>query len=75
MIVAEHPSESLAPDDWAVKFANGGGRLHQPVAEPLMISLAVIMADVLRNRAPNGSLSSPAMRPAARETLSEDTRQ
>jgi hypothetical protein len=28
MIVAEHPSESLAPLDCAVEFANGGGRLQ-----------------------------------------------
>jgi hypothetical protein len=47
MIVAEHPSESLAPDDWVVKFANGGDRLQQPVAESLMISLAVIMAEAM----------------------------
>jgi hypothetical protein len=52
MIVTEHPSKALAPDDWAVKFANGGARLQQPVAESLMISLAVILAEILRNRAP-----------------------
>ena len=52
MIVAEHPSESLARDDWVVKFANGGDGLQQPVAESLMISLAVIIAEVLCNRAP-----------------------
>ncbi len=52
MIVAEHSSESLAPDDMVVKFANGGDGLQQPVAESLMISLAVIMAEVLCNRAP-----------------------
>jgi len=51
MIVAEHPAKSLAPDDWAVKFANGGARLQQPVAESLMISFAVIVAEILRNRA------------------------
>ena len=28
MIVAEHPSESLAPLDCAVEFANCGGRLQ-----------------------------------------------
>jgi hypothetical protein len=37
MVVAEHPSESLAPDDWVVKFANDGDGLQQPVAECLMI--------------------------------------
>jgi hypothetical protein len=47
MIVAEHASESLAPDDWVVKFANGGDGLQQPATESLMISLAVIMAEVL----------------------------
>ena len=47
MIVAEHPSESLGPNDGVVKFANGGDGLQQPVAESLMISLAVIMAEVL----------------------------
>ena len=52
MIVAEHPSKSLAPDDWAVKFANGGARLQQPVVESLMISLAVIVAEILGNRVP-----------------------
>jgi hypothetical protein len=45
MIVAEHSSESLAPDDWVVKFANGGDGLQQPVAESLMISRAVIQVD------------------------------
>jgi hypothetical protein len=47
MIVAEHSSESLAPDEWVVKFANGGDGLQQPVAESLMITLAVMMAEVL----------------------------
>jgi hypothetical protein len=48
MIVAEHPSKSPAPDDWAVKFANGGARLQQPVAESSMISLALIAPEYLR---------------------------
>jgi|HubBroStandDraft_1064217.scaffolds.fasta_scaffold815032_2 hypothetical protein len=52
MIVAEHSSESLAPDDWVMKFANGGDSLQQPVAESLIISLAVIMAEILCNSAP-----------------------
>jgi hypothetical protein len=52
MIVAEHPSESLTPDDQVVKSANGGDGLQQPVAESLMISLAVIRAEVLCNRVP-----------------------
>jgi hypothetical protein len=52
MIVAEHPSESLAPNHRVVKFADGGDGLQQPVAESLMISLAVIMAEVLCNSAP-----------------------
>jgi hypothetical protein len=48
-MVFEHASESLAPDDWVVKFADGDDGLQQPVAETLMISLAVIMAEVLCN--------------------------
>jgi hypothetical protein len=41
MIVAEHASESLAPDNWVVKFANGGDGLQQPVADSLVISFVV----------------------------------
>jgi hypothetical protein len=52
MMVAKHPSESLAPDNWVVKLARGGDGLQQPVTKSLMISLAVIMAEVLCNRAP-----------------------
>ena len=52
MIVAEHSAESLAPYDWVVKFANVGDGLQQPVAESLMISLAVVVGHVLCNRVP-----------------------
>jgi hypothetical protein len=57
MIVAQYSSESLAPSDWVVKFANVGNGLQQPVSKPLMISLAVVMGHVLRNRVPKRCLS------------------
>jgi hypothetical protein len=50
MIVAQHSSESLTPYDWVVKFASVGNGLQQPVSKSLMISLAVVMGHVLRNR-------------------------
>jgi hypothetical protein len=52
MIIVAHSAESLAPSDCAAKFAYVVERLHQPVSGPLMISLAVIMGHLLRERVP-----------------------
>jgi len=41
----------------AVEFAaNGGGRLQQPVADPVMIAFAMIVGHILRNRVPERCL-------------------
>lgn len=50
VIVAQHSAESLTPFDSRVVFANGGGGLRQPVSEPLMISLPVIVGHILCDR-------------------------
>ncbi len=50
MIIVEHSAESLPPPDCAAKFAYIVERLHQPVSGPLMISLAVMMGHILRER-------------------------
>jgi hypothetical protein len=52
MIVAEHSAESLTPSDCAVRLANVGERLQQPVSEPLMIALAVIVGHIVGERVP-----------------------
>jgi hypothetical protein len=51
--VAQHSAESLTPFDSGVAFANGGGGLQQPVTEPLMISLPVIVGHILGDRGGN----------------------
>jgi hypothetical protein len=45
MIVAQHPSESLAPSDRVVNLANVGDGLQQTVSKSLMIALAVVMGN------------------------------
>lgn len=52
MIVTQHSSESLAPPDWVVKFANSVDGLQQPISKSLMISLAVVVGHVLYDRVP-----------------------
>jgi hypothetical protein len=56
MIVAQHSSWSLTPSDCAVRLANVGERLQQPVSEPLMISLAAIVGHILGEHVPKRCL-------------------
>jgi hypothetical protein len=53
-VVPEHSSESLAAFDRADSSRFDEGRVDEPVADPLMIPLAVVVLDVLTNRSPKG---------------------
>ena len=46
MIVAEHSPESLSPSNRTVKFVNVSEGPQQPISEPLMVSLAVIVGHI-----------------------------
>jgi len=50
MIVVQHSAQSLAPFNLTVTFVNVSAGQQQPVSESLMISLAVVVAHILRDR-------------------------
>ncbi len=57
MIVAQHSAQSLAPFNLTVTFVNVGVGQQQLVSEPLMISLAVVVAHILCDRVTKRCLS------------------
>ena len=57
MIVAQHSAQSLAPFHLTVTFVNVSVGQQQPVSEPLMISLAVVVAHILCDRVTKRCLS------------------
>ena len=64
VIVAQHSAESLAPFNLTVTFINVSAGLQQPVSEPLMISLAVVVAHILCDRVTKRCLSDEDHREA-----------
>ena len=57
MIVAQHSGQSLAPFNLTVTFVNVSVGQQQAVSEPLMISLAVVVAHILCERVTKRCLS------------------
>ena len=52
MIITKDSAKSLTPSDWGVRFADGAERPQQAAFWPLMITLFMIVAHILRDRVP-----------------------
>ena len=50
VVVLQHAAETLTTFDSTGDFTNAGVRIDQPVVEPLVIALSMIMLDELGDR-------------------------
>jgi hypothetical protein len=57
------------PSDGPVRLANAGEKLQQPVSEPLMISLTVIVGHILGERVPKQCRRTLTSSPSASSRL------